>query len=400
MPASQAKHPLRTLPFHLTLQTLLWGSSNAALQAPKAVSPSLSAKWPDFAANWMEQAANPLKAAVNQELTRRNTNLLRGIHAYLNHPYQRRESTADCVWQQGNCRLLDFGVEGEEKARILFIPSLINRYYILDLKEGRSLTDYLRKQGIRPLVMDWGNPDSEEQGFTCGDYITERLMPALASTKGTTPIIAAGYCMGGLLALALAQLAPKHIDALALIATPWDFHSPSFPNINLDAPHTARLREVLETRSSLSGDIIQTLFYATNPWQFARKFAAFAKLAPNSDDAEDFVAIESWVNDNVAMPAPIAEECLIGWAQENRPACAKWQVAGTTIAPEALDLPVFAACPAHDTIVPPDCAEPLLPLLQNPTVIRPASGHVGMVAGASAEHELWYPLSAWVHALL
>lgn len=342
---------------------------------------------------------NALKLAVNDELARRSTNLLTGINRYLTHPYRRRESKAEILWQRGNCRLLDFGVQGEEKARMLFIPSLINRYYILDLKDGRSMVDYLRAQGIRPLVMDWGNPDAEEAGFSCSEYVTERLLPALEASRSATPMVVAGYCMGGLLALALAQLAQKHIDGLALIATPWDFHSPSFPRVRLNAANAARMENAIGKQQTISGDLIQTLFYATNPWLFARKFASFAKLDPQSEEAEDFVAIESWVNDNVDMPARVAQECLIHWVQQNRPACAEWKVAGSTLRPEKLDMPVFAACPAHDSIVPPDCANPLLPLLAKRTVIRPASGHVGMVAGAHAETELWHPLSAWVHAL-
>lgn len=393
----QASHPLRTLPFHLTLQTLLWASSNAALQAPKGASPSWNAKWPSSAAG---RTPDPtaLAAAVNNELARRSTNLLTGIHRYLTHPYQRRESRASVAWQRGNCRLLDFGVEGEEKARMLLIPSLINRYYILDLKHGRSMTDYLRAQGIRPLVMDWGNPDAQEAGFSCNEYVTGRLMPALEASRTTTPYIITGYCMGGLLALALAQQM-RDINGLALIATPWDFHSPHFPRVALDEAHSARLAQLIMRQQCLPGDLIQTLFYATNPWLFARKFAGFSKFSESSAEAEDFVAIESWVNDNVAMPARVAEECLIHWVQENRPARTQWKVAGKTVMPEVLDMPVFAACPAHDSIVPPDCAEPLLALLENHTVIRPASGHVGMVAGPNAEAELWHPLSAWVHAL-
>lgn len=393
-------HPLRTLPFHLTLQTLLWGSSNAALHMLKAASPNSNAKWPGFAANWQMPLidAMAMQSAVNQELTRRNTNLLNGINRYLNHPYRRRESKTETVWQRGNCRLLDFGVEGLEKARMLFIPSLINRYYILDLKQGCSMVDYLRNQGIRPLVMDWGNPNEEEASFSCGSYITERLLPALENSRSDKPLLVAGYCMGGLLALALAQLAQPCIDGLALIATPWNFHSANFPRVPLDSPHAKRLEDMLAKQTALSGDTIQTLFYATNPWLFARKFAAFSKLDPTSQDAEDFVAIESWVNDTVAMPANVARECLIDWVQNNQPATAQWQVANTIITPEVLDMPIFAACPAHDTIVPPDCAHPLLPLLKNSTVIRPASGHVGMVAGTNAKAELWHPLSAWVHA--
>lgn len=388
---STTPHPLRSLPFHLTLQMLLWNSSNAALHPLRPASPSLSAKWPN-------SGADALRSAVNHELARRNANLLNGIHRYLTHPYQRRESKADVIWQRGNCRLLDFGVEGKERARVLFIPSLINRYYILDLKDERSMVIYLRRQGIRPLVMDWGNPSGEEESFSCTEYVTQRLLSALETAQelSHSPLIAAGYCMGGLLALALAQLAQSSISGLALLATPWNFHAYDFPRVSLDSIHAQKLEEILARQTILSGDTIQTLFYASNPWLFARKFATFGKLASDSAEAEDFVAIEGWVNDNVDMSSSVARECLIDWVQKNYPARGLWQVAGENVTPHQLDLPIFAACPAHDTIVPPDCAEPLLPLLRQPTIIRPASGHVGMVAGVNARMELWQPFRDWL----
>lgn len=260
--------------------------------------------------------------------------------------------------------------------------------------------DHLRAQGIRPLVIDWGDPNEEEQRFNCSTYMTQRLLPALGAIKAKSPLLLAGYCMGGLLALALAQHAQERFAALALLATPWNFHSHDFPRVPLGDHHAQRLHEVLGRQTTVPGEIIQTLFYATNPWLFARKFAAFNQLSSASEEAEDFVAIESWVNDNVDMAAPVARECLIDWVQDNLPAKGAWDVGGATLRPQSLQLPTFAACPAHDTIVPPNCAEALLPLLNSPTVIRPASGHVGMVAGGNAKAELWQPFCAWVDAVL
>ncbi|MCH2547268.1 MAG: alpha/beta fold hydrolase [Alphaproteobacteria bacterium] len=338
------------------------------------------------------------KLAVQQELSQRNDALFDGIRRYLTHPYQRAQTNASVIWQKGNCRLLDYGVEGEEKARMIFIPSLINRYYILDLKSQRSMVAYLRAQGIRPLVMDWNEPNQQEQSFSCDEYITQRLMPAIASLSHTSPLIAAGYCMGGLLALALAQLAPERVNGLVLMATPWNFHSQNFPRVKLDNMHAEKLCKSLARQKVISGDIIQTLFYIHNPWHFAQKFSAFAQLDSISEEAEEFVAIENWVNDNVDMPSAVAEQCLIHWVQENRPANGNWRINDTSISPDALKIPVFTACPTNDTIVPPDCAEPLLPEIKNCTTIRPKCGHVAMVAGAQAESTLWRPLNAWVHA--
>ena len=111
------------------------------------------------------------------------------------------------------------------------------------------------------------------------------------------------------------------------------------------------------------------------------------------------MAVEDWLNDGVPLAAPVAREVLGEWYGENRPARGEWRIAGTAIRPQDLRLPSLVAIPARDRIVPPESAEPLAVALPDATVIRPVAGHVGMVAGASAERALWHPLLEWVQRL-
>jgi len=56
----------------------------------------------------------------------------------------------------------------------------------------------------------------------------------------------------------------------------------------------------------------------------------------------------------------------------------------------------LVALPARDRIVPAESALPLAVLIPGATLLRPQAGHVGMVAGRSAEAELWRPLLDWL----
>src|SRR5690606_9100699 len=110
---------------------------------------------------------------------------------------------------------------------VLVVPSLINRAYVLDLTAERSLLRWLARQGLRPLLLDWGRPGAEERAFTLTDYVTGRLSRALDATlaEAKAPPVVVGYCMGGLLALGLALARQRALTGLALLATPWDFHA-------------------------------------------------------------------------------------------------------------------------------------------------------------------------------
>ncbi|MGI9449684.1 MAG: alpha/beta fold hydrolase, partial [Geminicoccaceae bacterium] len=78
------------------------------------------------------------------------------------------------------------------------------------------------------------------------------------------------------------------------------------------------------------------------------------------------------------------------------PALGRWKIGGHIVRPEQLDLPAFLAIPYHDRIVPAGSALALAALLPRAEIIRPQSGHIGMVAGQKAKKQLWKPLLAWL----
>ena len=134
--------------------------------------------------------------------------LIRGIAAYRRHPWQRDLPDPAAVWTEGPARLLDYGWVGGASGgpAVVFVPSLVNRAYILDLMPGQSMMRWFAARGIRPLLMDWGWPGAVERQFTLTDYIAGALERALSAVPG--PVVLAGYCMGGMLALATALRRP------------------------------------------------------------------------------------------------------------------------------------------------------------------------------------------------
>ncbi|MBV9758805.1 MAG: alpha/beta hydrolase, partial [Alphaproteobacteria bacterium] len=72
---------------------------------------------------------------------------------------------------------------------------------------------------------------------------------------------------------------------------------------------------------------------------------------------------------------------------------------GLAVEPRRLRLPAFVAVPGHDRLVPPESARPLAAAIAGARLHEPAAGHIGMVAGRTAEAALWRPLAAWVRGL-
>jgi len=331
--------------------------------------------------------------------------LIGGIAAYRRHPWRRTLVDPHAIWEEGGSRLLDYGTTGAggetRRPVVLFVPSLVNRAYVLDLAPGRSMLRWLAGAGLRPLLLDWGWPGEVERQFTMTDYIAgrlERAMTAAADAAGG-PIVLAGYCMGGTLAVAAAARRPDLVSALALLAAPWDFHASDAERARGLARMMPLFEPMLGFSRALPIDVIQTLFALLDPPGVAAKYRAFAKLPQQSARAELFVALEDWLNDGVPLPAAVARECLVGWYGENQPGTGAWRVAGLAIDPSELAMPSFVAVPARDRIVPPESARPLARLIPGAELHEPAAGHIGMAAGATAETALWRPLRDWIHNL-
>ncbi len=335
-----------------------------------------------------------------RESFRNDAGLIAGIAAYRRHPWTRDMPEPPVIWTEGETRLLDYGTDPGGTV-VLFVPSLVNRAYVLDLAPGHSMLRFLAGAGIRPLLLDWGWPGEAERRFTLTDYVAGRLERALleANRMAGAPPVLAGYCMGGTLAVAAAARRPDLVRALALLATPWDFHADGGKAEESVARLLPMLEPLMGFNATLPIDALQTLFAMLDPFAVGDKYRAFARLDPDSARARLFVALEDWLNDGVPLSAPVARECLSGWYGENTPGRGEWRIAGMAVDPARLRLPAFVAAPGRDRIVPPESARPLAQLIPGAVLHTPSAGHIGMAAGMGAEKSLWQPLLDWLRGL-
>lgn len=356
-------------------------------------------------------AAPPLETAMALRLegAERLAAMMRGLRRYQASPVRRSQPDPPTVWRRGSTRLLDFGAvpDGAPGARaVLVTPSLINRHHILDLDENASLIRYLKDRGLRPLLLDWGEPGAAERGFDVSAYIAHRLAPALDAAleiSGERSIALMGYCMGGAMTAALAALRPDAVSRMALIGAPWDFSGMTPMRGALAAlgvtGDRAALKGMIDAVEPTFGAVpvtaLEAVFAQLDPGLTARKFRRFAAMDLTSPEARRFVLIEDWLNAGPPLAGPAARETLIDWHLDNLPGRGLWRIDGARVDIGAIRAPTLVVAGAKDRIAPPAATEPAA-AIPGARVLRPDAGHVGMIVGRGAVETLWRPLAAFL----
>lgn len=347
-------------------------------------------------------AADPVAAFKNN--LEKMGEILDGLKTWQQHPFCRQNSNPPVVWQSGSSRLFDYGDASKTTPAppVLVIPSLVNKPYILDLSPENSLMQMLVAAGLRPYLLDWGTPETAESSFGLNAYILSRAMPALNKIHQISgvKIGVLGYCMGGTIAAAMPLLTNK-INCLATIGAPWDFSNPTGNRLLLQkiasADNGQKLKEIIQNLSHAFGNLpfifLQSLFAAIDPNQFQSKFLRFSQMDPLSNTAQQFVAIEDWLNDGQPLTGPAADDLLVKWHVQNHIMNGKWRINDTQIDARKITIPGMFACGKSDTIAPSEATLALPKQVKNATLIQPDTGHVGMIVGSKSHEQVILPIA-------
>lgn len=322
-----------------------------------------------------ETAASPERRAA----------ALAGLKAYQEAERPPERVPPPAIAESGRARLRDYDGAGPP---VIFIPSLINPPFVLDLAEENSLLRWLATQGVRPLLVDWGSPGPEARGEGL-DHHVQRLLLPLIDALGEPPLLV-GYCLGGTLAIAAAALRP--VLGVATIAAPWRFARYGDLARAAIAAQWKASRAACDALGLVPMEVLQSGFWQLDPARTVSKYEKFASAEPGSAAARGFVALEDWANGGAPLTFAVGEQMFERFFAGDRPGSGRWWIGGMHILPARLACPAVEFVSARDRIVPAASAIGL------PDSHILFSGHVGMIVGGRARAELWEPLRDWLIA--
>lgn len=311
----------------------------------------------------------------------------------------------DTLLRDGSAQLYRFRRPGGDAPRapgalpVLLVPSLINRWYVLDLREGASLVQGLLAAGLDVYCLDWGVPEDEDR-YLGWDDVLARLARAARHVQrraGAERLSVVGYCMGATLAGIHAALHPEATGALVNLLGPFDFKCAGFLAAMTD-PRWFDVDAMVEA-GNISAAQMQSGFQALRPTGSIAKWMGFLhRTLPDPAAREGFMALETWATDNIPFPAAAYATYIKDLYQDNALIEGRHHVAGRRVDLGAVRCPVLNIVADRDAICPPPAALALAERAGATVkdVLRIPGGHVGAVVGERAGRELYPRLGAWL----
>jgi polyhydroxyalkanoate synthase len=340
---------------------------------------------PEHSALQHERAPRPLPLFLElvRKVSARDPRLasdaLTGLRVYgqaqrRERPHQRPE-----VARVRGATLREHGGEGPP---VMLVPSLINPPRILDLDDEVSLTQAIAGMRRRVLLLDWGKANERAELSVAG-HVEQLLLPLLRSMN--EPVALIGYCLGGTMAIAAANLCP--VECVVTLAAPWNFTH--YPEASYRALKDMWLHSepAAKALGALPMEVLQAAFWSLDPERTVRKFAEFGRLDPASAEARRFVELEEWANEGEPLPYPAAQQLVGELFGRDLPGSGGWIVEGSPMS-DRLAVPALHLTAERDLIAPPQTAA-------SGDIIAIPSGHVGMIVG-SAREQLHRELGAFL----
>ena len=198
---------------------------------------------------------------------------------------------------------------------VVIITPWINKFYILDLVEKKSMVRYLLDQGLDVFITSWKNPDASMHDCSFDDYLIEGVQTIIDVARGFTgadKVHAAGYCIGGTALAIYMAWANKHYGKDAVPVADWtlfttlvDFRKPGDIEVFIDETSIRYMIDSMDKKGYLEGNQMASAFrllrsnsliwtYVVHGWLYGEKPAPFDVLYWNMDATRMPYAMHAW----------------------------------------------------------------------------------------------------------
>ncbi|MGY0612284.1 class III poly(R)-hydroxyalkanoic acid synthase subunit PhaC [Luteimonas sp. A501] len=306
------------------------------------------------------------------------------------------------VWRDGKVVLYRFIGDRVPTAKVplLIAYALVNRPYMVDLQDNKSLVRQLLARGEDVYIIDWGYPDRSDRFLTLEDYIERFIGGAvdhLRAEYGLDGVNLLGICQGGAFSLSYAALNPGKVRNLITMVTPVDFHTPD--NMLSNWTRGMDVDLFVDTLGNVPADLMNMCYLTLKPWRlFVQKYVGMVDILDDKAAMEDFLRMEKWIFDSPDQAGEAFRQFIKQFYQGNGFVKGGIDIGGREVHLGLIDMPVLNIYAEQDHLVPPSASRPLGGLVgtSDYSELSFRGGHIGIYVSGRAQKEVPGAIHEWL----
>lgn len=332
-------------------------------------------------------------------------------------PAGAKAAPRDVVFKQGKLelsRIRPFGDEefdlGTETHRVtyerlpvpvLFIPPLMVRPYVYDLRPEHSFVRTLRNAKFDIFVVDFGVPDRADLDTKLDDYVLDfipRCIDEALEASGARHVSLVGYSFGGIFTLLhCGTHRDERVKNIVTIGAPVDFQKMAAAHwaARLGAftvrPTTAIVGNIPGSWSSLG-------FKLMGGTRTFTRWIDFLSRLYDPEALRAFDAVNTWVNDLIPYPRAAFRQVVRDVVAGNKLVRGELVFGGKRCELGAIHQSLLAFAGRTDNIALPEATAAIIERVGSvdKTLVEVTGGHVAIVAGTEAPREVWARTAEWL----
>ncbi|MBD2531960.1 class III poly(R)-hydroxyalkanoic acid synthase subunit PhaC [Nostoc flagelliforme FACHB-838] len=294
------------------------------------------------------------------------------------------------------------------KIPILIVYALVNRPYIVDLQEGRSLVANLLNLGLDVYLIDWGYPNQDDRWLTIDKYINgyiNNCVDVIRDRHNLEQINLLGICQGGTFSLCYSSLYPEKVKNLITMVTPVDFHiNEGLLNVWSGSSLGTQALDVdllVDTLGNIPGNFLNFVFVMLKPFQLGvKKYIDLLEIVEYEDKLLNFLRMEKWIFDSPDQAGETFRQFIKDFYQGNKLIKGQIEIGDKRVDLRNIRIPILNIYAEQDHLVLPASSLALEKYVGSVdyTVRSFPVGHIGMYVSGKVQKDLPPTIADWLKA--
>lgn len=319
---------------------------------------------------------------------------------------QSDQTSKELIYTEDKMKLFHYQPLAKKLTKVptLIIYALVNRQYMMDIQQDRSVIRNLLALGLDLYIIDWGYPTAQDKYVTLDDYIDvyiENAVNEVLSRSGARKLNVIGVCQGGTFSAIYTALNPHKVKNLVTMVAPFDFESGAGADNGLLFKWSQEMNvdNLVDTFGVVPGELLNGGFDMLKPFQLM--INKYLGIIDNLDDphaAASFIRMEKWILDSPDQAGEAFRKFIKELYQENRLIKGTLEIGDRLVDLGDITMPVLTIYGEEDHIVPAAATMPFNDYVgsNDKELIGYPVGHIGMYVSSKSQNLIAPKIAEWL----